>query len=190
MLEQDPRVSEGPNFFQSLYGWMKRVAVEVNNAFKSLDGKVNRSGDTMTGGLNLVSPSTSATEASTDNSTRIATTAWAKVGFAISLGGAGYIKFPTWLGGLIIQWATSSVTTNAGGDQSISFPIAFPTGRTQVLVSNGSDAINSGNIALSTLLSGGWDTSLTGFAFHAQKTDTSTPYASGGIRVNWIAIGW
>lgn len=134
MLEQDPRVSEGPTFFQSLYGWMKRVAVEVNNALRDLSGKVNRSGDTMTGGLNLVSPSTSATEANTNNSTRIATTAWVRnamadiaavAGFASSFGTNSYVKFPSWLGGFVVQFGFHA--PGGGGSTTITFPLAFPT---------------------------------------------------------------
>lgn len=30
MIEQDPRITEGPTFFQSLYAWMKRVAANIN----------------------------------------------------------------------------------------------------------------------------------------------------------------
>ncbi len=43
-------------------------------------------------------------------------------GFLKSLTTNGYIKFPTWLGGLIMQWQK---VTN--GSATVNFPIAFPT---------------------------------------------------------------
>lgn len=48
-----------------------------------------------------------------------------RFGFAISIGQNGYIKFPSWMGGLIVQWgflATPSLDTVV----TASFPIAFP----------------------------------------------------------------
>lgn len=47
-----------------------------------------------------------------------------RAGFAVLLGTPGYIAFPTWLGGPIIQWAHPILTT-AGTSQVFSFPIAF-----------------------------------------------------------------
>lgn len=41
-------------------------------------------------------------------------------GFATSMAATGYIKFPSWLGGLVLQWGTQLAATQ-------SFPVAFPT---------------------------------------------------------------
>jgi len=46
-------------------------------------------------------------------------------GFAASLATNGYISFPTWLGGLIIQWGYNSNIVDV--EVPITFPISFPT---------------------------------------------------------------
>lgn len=48
-------------------------------------------------------------------------------GFAISLTENGYIKFPSWLGGLIIQWGHIVNVTAEAYAQTVIFPIAFPS---------------------------------------------------------------
>ncbi|WP_256351286.1 phage tail protein [Aeromonas sp. sif0611] len=48
-----------------------------------------------------------------------------RAGFAASFATAGYLAFPTWMGGLIIQWGSIFVTANSTATGSL--PIAFPT---------------------------------------------------------------
>ncbi|TWC06441.1 MULTISPECIES: phage tail protein [unclassified Pseudomonas] len=47
----------------------------------------------------------------------------------------GYLAFPSWLGGLIIQWATTQITTNGanGGTATVTLPMAFPNASFGVL---------------------------------------------------------
>lgn len=81
-----------------------------------------------------------------DNSVKQASTGWVRgamsaiavaAGFAVSKAQNGYIKFPSWLGGLIIQWGLVQLTT-AGVAQTVSYPITFPAAVFIVLGSNGS----------------------------------------------------
>ncbi|SED11446.1 gp53-like domain-containing protein [Pseudomonas anguilliseptica] len=48
-----------------------------------------------------------------------------RFGFSMSLTANGYITFPTWLGGLIVQWGTSGAVTY-DARLTVSYPIAFP----------------------------------------------------------------
>lgn len=64
--------------------------------------------------------------AGTDGS-RFVTPLKLRNGFAISLTTNGYIKLPSWLGGLIIQWALSTTAVNGNSNVTVTFPMAFPT---------------------------------------------------------------
>ncbi|MEO6676963.1 MAG: hypothetical protein ABIO21_06260 [Pseudomonas sp.] len=51
-----------------------------------------------------------------------------RLGFMVRLGASGYIVFPSWMGGLIIQWITGSASqagNNNYGDLNL-WPLAFP----------------------------------------------------------------
>ncbi|WP_260411556.1 tail fiber protein [Pseudomonas glycinae] len=70
-----------------------------------------------------------ATQALTDagaDDTTIVTPKKLRWGFQILKEINGYIIFPSWLGGLIIQWGR--VSGNGGTDIATAFPIAFPNG--------------------------------------------------------------
>ncbi|MCY7258963.1 phage tail-collar fiber domain-containing protein [Pseudomonas protegens] len=56
-------------------------------------------------------------------------------GFSISLAPNGYIVFPSWMAGFVIQWAAGT-NQAAAGNQSIPLPIEFPNAHFRTLVSN------------------------------------------------------
>jgi phage-related tail fiber protein len=60
------------------------------------------------------------------NDTVMATPKKLRLGFASSLTPNGYVVFPSWLGGLVIQWGTVSFPTTADNRLPVSFPIEFP----------------------------------------------------------------
>lgn len=114
--------------------------------------------------------------AATDNSKRIATTEWAAFGFAISKATPGYIKFPTWLGGLVVQWGIVDAVANTS--TAVSVPLNWPT---QVLWA-------SGNVGV-PIAGGNWTVGVgprPGFANQilVQNTDTLNH------GVYWFAIGY
>ena len=74
-----------------------------------------------------------------DDSTRPVSSGWLRralsniaigAGFLFNTGSAGYIRFPTWLGGLLIQWGEA--VNGSGGFQSQTFPLAFPNACLQI----------------------------------------------------------
>lgn len=98
-----------------------------------------------------------------------------RMGFAISLAVNGYIAFPTWMGGLIIQWATGNAST--GGTMN-GFPISFLVEPfTVILTDTGVDSTTVGAQAVD-------HTSMTKTHFTAYTTNN----AVGGL-FRYLALG-
>lgn len=152
MIEQDPRITEGPTFFSSLYAWMKRVAANVNTNEKNIAANTARLLGFISGGTNA---------------------AW-------------YIKFPTYLGSLIIQGGSISQSSNGSGVASLVFPIAFVGSPVGVMAQNGDQAaqfiIHPAN--------GGFVTA-TGFSYVLRNPAAAwAAVASTAHQCNWIAGGF
>ncbi|MNJ23369.1 hypothetical protein D3C77_177540 [compost metagenome] len=102
-------------------------------------------------------------------------------GFAVNFAANGYIMFPSWLGGLVLQWGSFSTVFNstAATDYMISWPMAFPKAVYTALVQNvGGIDIGSGvNISI-------YARSLTNG--NVRVTKTGVAYT---LTFTWIAIG-
>ena len=79
-----------------------------------------------------------------DSSVRPASTGWIRgamsaiavaAGFSSSFTANGYVKFPTWLGGLVIQWG--NLSASASVDVVVTFPISFPSACHAVFATHG-----------------------------------------------------
>jgi hypothetical protein len=120
------------------------------------------------------------TNAGTDD-TAIVTPKKLRAGFAISLTAAGYIAFPTWLGGLIIQWG--NITSGAGGLVQAAFPIAFPSACISAVL----NYLAAGN-GLGTVATVSSNTTRT--IIQANCFATSTAAGVSGGAIYYIAIGF
>lgn len=77
-----------------------------------------------------------ATQALTDagvDDTTIVTPKKLRWGFQFLKSNSGYVVFPSWLGGLILQWGTT--VTSAGGTSSVALPMIFPNAVLKAFVS-------------------------------------------------------
>lgn len=66
-----------------------------------------------------------------ENDTQYITSKKLSWGFSKELSRNGYIKFPSWLGGVVIQWGDGK--TNKAGDYKVIFPISFPNQCSQII---------------------------------------------------------
>lgn len=101
-------------------------------------------------------------------------------GFSISLTVNGYVVFPTWLGGWIIQWGV--IATAGGASQAVTFPLAFPNSCAWC----GPGRISSPSGAVEYVQ----------FITKTQNGLTAVPYSdvngptTGVLTFDWLAIGY
>ena len=109
--------------------------------------------------------------AGNDDST-IVTPKKLRLGFSISLAATGFVAFPTWLGGWVLQWGTTTAA-------SVTFPMQFPTNihHLSVQLNNfNSNAAYAGHYETVTA------TSVAGFSLAAASS-------SLGAVLKWHVIG-
>jgi hypothetical protein len=112
---------------------------------------------------------TATTQAASDDSTKVATTAYVQSAPQSHVEN-GYIVLP---GGLILQWGTA---TGSGTGNVVTFPMAFPNDCLKVLVSNGDGTANP------TAVVSNVSNSVTGLVWRS---------SSGSLtRNNWMAFGY
>ena len=146
-------------------------ATSLNVSGASALAGVTASSLSVSGAAALNGGGTSVTPAAADNSTAIATTAWSLLGFAVSVATNGYLKFPTWLGGLILEWGTA--TGSGSGGTPVSFPLAFPNAVFAVIPNPTGSTTNLTNYTASV--------SNSGFNLVTNGTPISPSF--------WVAIG-
>ncbi|WP_242204868.1 MULTISPECIES: phage tail protein [unclassified Pseudomonas] len=108
----------------------------------------------------------SQTNAGTDD-TVIVSPKKLRLGFEISLAANGYIIFPTWLGGLILQWGLAFMP---GTSANFSFPIAFRSNVFQMVATDGGGGSHSLGVSPST----------TGFSAWGNVSTTNIRYLAIG----------
>jgi phage-related tail fiber protein len=90
------------------------------------------------------------------------------LGFSVSLAANGYIVFPSWLGGLMIQWGVAIMPGTTG---TFSYPIAFKTAIYQILATDAGSGAHS--LGVSPL-------SLTSFTAYGNLATTNVRYLAIG----------
>jgi hypothetical protein len=84
---------------------------------------------------------------------------------------------------VIVQGASSVVTTDANANGAIGFPVAFPNGLISLVVVNGDGtAVSNGTASII-------GNTLGSFSFQMWSQGTLA-IRNGTVRVNWIAFGW
>lgn len=116
------------------------------------------------------------TNAGTDDAT-IVTPKKLRAGFLSNLAATGYIVFPSWLGGFVVQWGSVSLAQDA--ITAMTFPLAFPTQCVFALASGTKSSIST-NAQLQTAMN------------CTVKSTTGASFANDDSvqTAQWFAIGY
>lgn len=121
----------------------------------------------------------SATELAAGTSeTKMLNPAVARYGFSILKAQNGYVVFPGWLGGFIIQWGTATI---AGALTNIPYPLSYPSTAIVTLgtAQNVSGGLDGVELSLNT------NTYFSAVVVSANTSATQSPGTFG-----WISLGW
>ncbi|WP_429118271.1 phage tail protein [Aeromonas hydrophila] len=106
-----------------------------------------------------------------------------RAGFSIRLADNGYIAFPTWLGGFVIQWGRINVVyTTAAKENHVIFPTAFSNATRGVFLSRYGQLNNSLSVAFNEIAT---NFSPTGFDIACATSSGTSPATD----VYWLAFG-
>ena len=147
-----------------------------------LDAKTGQATETVAG---IAEIATNAEMAAGSSDTAVATPSKLRFGFGISLGNNGYITFPTWLGGLIIQWGQEATTSdhNTTRDVSFTYPLSpFPNA---VLMAVPSVIGTTVSTSILGAYAGIFNLGNSGLTIRLDETTNTTQ----DCRVGYIAIG-
>lgn len=108
-----------------------------------------------------------------------------RAGFSISLLQNGYIAFPTWMGGLIIQWGTAPCVQTA--TTTLIYQIPFPNSVLQV-VASGYNA--SGDNQAYVVINATTRFEANFNAFYAPGGGPPVLAPANGVKIKYIAIGY
>ena len=119
------------------------------------------------------------------NDSKIITPKKLRFGFGIRLQTKGFITFPTWMGGLIIQWDTAPCVQTA--TTTLIYQIPFPNSVLQV-VASGYNA--SGDQQAYVVVNGTTLTYADFNAFYAPGGGIPSLAVANGVQIKYIAIGY
>lgn len=97
-----------------------------------------------------------------------------RFGFAANIAVNGYIAFPSWLGGVVLQWGTTT-------GSSVTFPLQFPSGVQHLELKINNFSSTGTPAAHYTVVT---ESSNTGFALQYAVSGFGA-----GAQVKWLAIG-
>ncbi|MEZ0556173.1 phage tail protein, partial [Pseudomonas sp. Env-2] len=165
----------------TLAGYGITDAYTRTQADQRLDGKApNVAASESVAGISSVSTQNQ-TNAGLDDATFV-TPKKLRAGFLSSFTLNGFIAFPTWLGGLIIQWGRTA-SLGDGNSTTVSLPLTFPATTLQMWTSIYGDV--SGD-STACRVSAGQFLSLSQIKVSYNETTS----ALGGAAVTWICVGF